>query len=125
MSIDINDYIEFALVCIIEQIDEVHCLGNTLREPSLDRSAFSDAMNKLEQLLRTVSDSVEIFQNYDGTYDRICRWCWGHHPGCYEVQCRLCEVQRLCSEETARREVEGKTAPEVEQENRRENVQEK
>ncbi|MGO9572527.1 MAG: hypothetical protein ACLP5H_33845 [Desulfomonilaceae bacterium] len=125
MSIDINDYIDFALAGIIEQIDEVHRLGNTLRDASLDRSAFSDAMNKLEQLLRTVSDSVEIFQNYDGTYDRICRWCWGHHPGCYEVQCRLCEVQRLCSEETACRLVEGEKAPDVEQESRRNAMQEK
>ncbi|MGO9567856.1 MAG: hypothetical protein ACLP5H_09975 [Desulfomonilaceae bacterium] len=123
MSIDINDYIEFALVGIIEQIGEVYRQANTLWEAH--GSDFDGAMNELEKLLRTVSDSVEIFQNYDGTYDRICRWCWGDHPGCYEVQCRLCTVQRLCSEETARREVEGKTAPEVEQENRRENGQEK
>ncbi len=59
-------------------------------------------MDKVDQLLRTVSDSVEIFQNYDGQYDRIGRQCFGGHPWRYEVQCRLCEVQRLCCEETQR-----------------------
>jgi hypothetical protein len=103
MSIDENNYIEAALEGIIEQIDEVHRHGNALWEAySSGSSAFSDAMNKLEQQLRTVSDSVEIFQNYSGRYDRIGRPCFGGHPWTYEVQCRLCEVQRLCCEETQR-----------------------
>ncbi len=103
MSIDINNYIEGALVGIKEQLNEIHHHGKTLWEAndSAGRPAFSEAMDKLEQLLRTASDSVEIFQNYNGQYDRIGRWCFGEHPGCYEVQCRLCEVQRLCSEKTA------------------------
>jgi hypothetical protein len=102
MSIDINDYIVGALEGIIEQVDEVHRHSETLREAYCqDHRLFQEAMNKLEQLVRTVSDSVEIFQNYDGQYDRIARCCFGEHPGRYEVQCRLCEVQRLCSENTA------------------------
>ncbi len=112
MSIDENNYIQAALEGIIEQIDEVHRHGNALWEAySSGRSAFSDAMTKLEQLLRTVSDSVEIFQNYSGQYDRIGRQCCGDHPGCYEVQCRLCEVQRLCSEETALRNLNKEGLP--------------
>ncbi len=51
MSIDENNYIEAALAGIIEQIGEVHRHGNALWEAySSGRSAFSDAMNKLEQL---------------------------------------------------------------------------
>ncbi len=112
MSIDENSYIEAALDGIIEQIDEVHHHGNALWEAYRSgRSAFSDAMNKLEPLVRTVCDSVEIFQNYSGQYDRIARQCWGDHSGCYEVQCRLCEVQRLCSEETAQRNLNKEGLP--------------
>ncbi len=109
MSIDINDYIESALHDIIEQIGEVYRQANTLWEAH--GSDFDGAMNELEKLLRTVSDSVEIFQNYDGQYDRVQRQCFGDHPGCYEVQCRLCEVQRLCSEETALRKPHKKGLP--------------
>ncbi|MGO9567833.1 MAG: hypothetical protein ACLP5H_09860 [Desulfomonilaceae bacterium] len=101
MSIDINDYIESALHDIIEKIGEVYRQANTLWEAH--GADFDGAMNELEKLLRTVSDSVEIFQNYNGQYDRVQRQCFGDHPGFYEVQCRLCEVQPLCSEETARR----------------------
>lgn len=103
MSIDINNYIEAALDGIIGQVDELHQHSKTLWEAYIQgRSAFSDATDKLEQLLKTVSDSVEIFQNYDSQYDRISRQCFGGHPWRYEVQCRLCEVQRLCCEETQR-----------------------
>jgi len=98
MSIDENDYIEGALHNIIDQIGEVYQHAKTLWDTY--GSDFDGAMDKLEKLLRTVSDSVEIFQNYDGRYDRIDRWCFGEHPGRYNVQCRLCEVQRLCAEGT-------------------------
>jgi len=114
MSIDINDYIEGALEGIIEQINEVHEHSKTLWEAyGAGRSPFLEAMGKLELLLRTVSDSVEIFQNYDGEYDRIGRQCFGGHPWRYEVQCRLCEVQRLCCEETQRLNAEKNPEPSV------------
>jgi hypothetical protein len=106
MSVDINDYIDAALVGIKEQLDEAQSLMNKILGPYED-NAFDRDMDELEKLVRTVCDSVEIFNNYDGVYDRISRQCWGNHPGCYEVQCRLCKVQSLCSEETASRVAEG------------------
>jgi hypothetical protein len=101
MSIDINDYIEAALEGIAEQIGTVSRLISKILP---DGPGYSQSdMDQLEENLRTASDSVEILQNYNGEYDRLARRCWGDHPGCYEVQCRLCEIQRLCAEETARR----------------------
>lgn len=111
MSIDINNYIDEALSRIKEQIDELcQHMPKVLEAYGVhgDRITFSEAMDELERLLRTASDSVEIFQNYDGHYDRIDRPCWGHRPGWYEVQCRLCKVQRLCAEETERRHLSEK-----------------
>ncbi len=69
MSTDINDYIETALWTIKEQIEEV-CKGmqEAMEGYCQDSSAFAGAMNRLEKLLRTAGDSVEIFQNYNGQY---------------------------------------------------------
>jgi hypothetical protein len=104
MSIDDNDYIEAALVVITEQIEDANRLTQQIWE-AYGRSENIEAdLDKLEKLVRTACDSLEIFNNYNGQYDRICKWCWGEHPGCYEVQCRLCDVQRLCVEETRKRE---------------------
>jgi hypothetical protein len=106
MSIDVNDYIDVALFHINEQIEKLcQHMPKVLDAYGVhgDRITFSEAMDELERLLRASSDSVEIFQNYGGHFDRIERQCWGHRPGWYEVQCRLCNVQRLCSEETMRR----------------------
>jgi hypothetical protein len=101
MSIDENSYIEGALATIIEQVNELHQHANKLwKAYESGRSAFSEAMDRLERMLRTVDDSVEIFQNYDGQHDRVVRRCFGDHPGRYHVQCRLCELQRRCAEET-------------------------
>jgi hypothetical protein len=101
MSIDVNNYIEAALDGIREQIDEVN---NSLRKILQDGPGYSQSdMDRLAELVTTVSDSVEILQHYNGQCDRIERRCWCDHPGCYEVQCRLCKVQRLCAEETDRR----------------------
>jgi hypothetical protein len=101
MSIDNNDHIEEALDGIRKQIDE---LQNFFRKILQDELRYSQSdMDRLAELVTTVSDSVEILKNYNGEYDRFARRCWGDHPGCYEVQCRLCKVQRLCAEETTRR----------------------
>jgi hypothetical protein len=111
MSIDVNDYIQAALSDIGEQINEVHDHMPKVLKAYWGGTAFSETMEQLEQLLRSVSDSVEIFQNYNGQYDRVNRHCWGDHPCCYEVQCRLCAVQRLCSEETAKRNTDRDDLP--------------
>jgi hypothetical protein len=103
MTIDDNNYVEAALETLKDQIDDIHDLMQAIWKAHLFGSSSGD-MNELASLLITARDTVEIFQNYDGTYDRIERWCWGRHPGRYEVQCRLCEVQQLCWEETASRE---------------------
>ncbi len=123
MSIDVNTFIKVALEAMKEHMQEANNLVSEICD-AYPYAAYKCDMDKLAEMLRVASDSVEIFQNYDGQYDRIGRWCWGNHPGRYEVQCRLCEVQRLCSEETACRLVEGKTAPEVEEENRKNSRQE-
>jgi|SRR5208283_613225 len=102
MTIEIENYISAALEGIKDQIEEAHNLAIKIWEADLIRYSQDD-MDKLEKLLRTASDSVEILQNYNGEYDRIDRWCFGERPGRYEVQCRLCQVQRLCCEETANR----------------------
>jgi len=110
MTIDINNYIDAALKGIEDQIEEIHTHLPKFLEAYYgvhgDRITFSKALDKLEQLLRTASDSVEIFQNYNGQYDRVSRHCWGDHPVWYDVQCRLCTVERLCAEETGRRNLD-------------------
>jgi len=102
MSIDVNNYVEAALVGIKEQIDEAHDFMSRIWEAG-PMSASCQSMEQLERLLWTACDSLEIFNNYDGSYDRFVRHCWGNHPADYEVQCRLCKVQRLCFQETSNR----------------------
>ncbi len=114
MSIDVNTYIECALGVIKEQIEEANRLMTEIFQAYPD-SAFEGDLDKLSELLGTASDSVEIFQNYDSRYDRIPRLCWGDHPGGYEVQCRLCRVQRLCVDETMCRQIKGRIFPAAEQ----------
>jgi len=111
MSIDSNDFVETALDGIKEQIGELPEQMNEVLKAYHDNSPSTESIDTLEKLLSTASDSVEILQNYNGRYDRIARRCWGDHPGCYEVQCRLCEVQRLCSEETARQRLDEEDLP--------------
>ena len=115
MSIDVNTYMECALEIIKEQIEETSSVMTEIFQAYPD-SAFEDDLDKLAELLRIASDSVEIFQNYDARYDRIARRCWGDHPGGYDVQCRLCTVQRLCvDEETMCRQIGGRIFPAAEQ----------
>jgi|GEM_PF-5774092 len=111
MSIDSNDFVATALDVIEEQIDKVHDQMIEVSKAYHDNSPSTETIDTLEKLLRTASDSVEILQNYNGRYDRIARGCWGDHPGCYEVQCRLCEVQRLCSEDPARQRLDKEDLP--------------
>jgi hypothetical protein len=102
MSTHINTYIDATIGDIKKQIQEANDLISEI-DRACPHPAFDGDMDKLAELLRIASDSVDIFQGYGGTftYDRIWRWCRGHHPGRYEAQCSLCEIQRLCSEETA------------------------
>jgi len=104
MTIDINDYMDAALSGLKEQIDEAYDFMPEVigRRPEPD---FENRLAHLTTLVRTAADSMEILENYNGEYDRIGRWCFGSHPGRYDVQCRLCEVQRLCSEETSKHEL--------------------
>lgn len=105
MSVDINDYIDAALNAIREQINAANQLMNRIWQND-GYDTEDGGMEQLKKLIRTASDSIEIYNNYNGVYDRRSRWCWGDYPGRYEVQCRLCEVQRLCAEETTWRNLE-------------------
>jgi hypothetical protein len=103
MSIDINNYIEAALEDMKDEMENANRVMRKIWESPWSNEIDGD-LEKLEELLRSACDSVEIFNNYNGYYDRVNRMCWG--PGCYEVQCRLCEVQRSCADETEKRKAE-------------------
>lgn len=99
MSVDFNLIIETGYKDLMEQIEDLHDFIRKIWKNDPCKASGED-VRKLEEMLRGACDTLEIINSYDFTYDRLRRHCYGWHPGRYQVECRLCDVQRLCAEES-------------------------
>ncbi len=98
MSVDFNNSLESAFYNLKHTIGEAYELVSQIWAQDPCR-AHVEKRNKLEAVLRDAYLSMEVLNSYDFKYDRFERHCYGYHPGRYEVQCKLCEVEQSCSKE--------------------------
>jgi hypothetical protein len=111
MSVDFNMYVEVAFKGLKEKIGEANDVVRQIWKGDPCR-AHTDARNRLEELLRDACLRIEILNSYDFDYDRIKRHCYGWHPARYQVQCKLCGVERLCFEKAEATAQMGRMPPE-------------
>jgi hypothetical protein len=110
MSIDFNNSLESAFYNLKNTIAEAYELVSKIWDEDPCR-AHVENRNQLEALLREACLRIEILNSYNFTYDRFERHCYGYHPGRYEVQCKLCEVEQSCAEKAKTTGQIGRTPP--------------
>ncbi|MGO9122876.1 MAG: hypothetical protein ACLQPD_35305 [Desulfomonilaceae bacterium] len=99
MSVDFNNSLESAFEMLMNQIAEAYELVRKIWFGDPCR-AHEENRNKLEATLRDAYLAIEILNSYDWKYDRFQQHCYGYHPGRYEIQCQLCDVEQSCSKES-------------------------